>query len=502
MGKPRLSREALELLRESVAQAREPLYLVGGALRDLLLERPVYDLDLASAEAAPLARRLAKALGGAFVELDGANAIYRVAFKPGGGRMIAQLDVAGLQGKTIEEDLARRDFTVDALALRLDEKLAALLDPGSLIDPRGGAADIKKGVLRSESERLFADDPLRLLRAFRLAAQLGLEIEAETLAMIKRLRHRVRQPAGERVHAELVLMLAAPGCARRLVEMDEAGLLTALISELEPARKCAEQYYGPGGVMKHSLAVAARADLLLSRLAMLVPDTAIQIEARLAAEGPAARATVVLAALLHDIAKPDTAKTIGGRLRFFGHDTLGAQRARPLLERLRAPRAQIERVCAVIAAHLRPGHLAAAEGVTERAAYRFFRDLGEHALALLLVAWSDHASHLPEERILKLAKTASLEPGEGLGRLKTEQERKTLYHLQLVASLLRRLFDQERAPVPERLIDGHELMKELDLPPGPKVGELLERLREAQAVGQVKNRADALELLRRLARAP
>jgi poly(A) polymerase len=486
---PSLPVEAAKLLSRAAAAHEDRLYLVGGAVRDYVLGRPVQDLDLATVGAKPLARKLASVLKATLVVLDEENAVYRLVLPPGRGE-VRQLDLAEIQGPDIETDLARRDFTVNAVAAPVSTDKGRGLE--TLIDPRGGLADLRRKVLRAESEELFKSDPLRLLRAFRIAAQLDFEIEAQTLSHINRLRNRVRQPAAERIQSELMLMLAVAGCSRRLNEMDECALLTALFPELEPTRQCALVYYGPGGVMKHSLDTAARADFLLNHLAQVFPDWSGRLEKAISS-----RSVLILAALLHDVSKPESAKQVDGRLRFFGHDTAGAKRAGEMLKKLKFPRAHIDTVCAAIANHLRPGNLAASGVVTDKAAYRFFRDLGEHALPLLLVCWADHASYLAEDRVIDLLKTARAEPGEGLSRLKPEEARKTVLHLQVVTHLLRRLLEEPEKAAPEPILDGHAVMDLLGLTPGPEVGKYLERLCEAQATGAVATPAQAAAFLRK-----
>ena len=208
----------------------------------------------------------------------------------------------------------------------------------------------------------------------------------------------------------------------------------------------------------------------------------------------------MLAALLHDVAKPETARTVDGRLRFFEHDTRGADRAAKILRDLRFSREHVDTVADAVRHHLRPGHLVSAGGPpTERAIYRFFRDLGPRAPGLLAVCWADHASYMPEPRLRRLLGAAcALPPRADVSRIRPEDARKTVRHLQLVSLLLRRYFDQDRAPVPARLLDGAEVMKALKIPPGPKVGEVLELLREAQAEGKVRDRAGALAFVARL----
>jgi poly(A) polymerase len=258
------------------------------------------------------------------------------------------------------------------------------------------------------------------------------------------------------------------------------------------------------GVMTHTLDVCARLDFLLTNLRALYPAQAKAFWTRLAARAPAdapPRALLMLGALLHDVAKAETAKRVDGRLRFFEHDVIGAERASTLLKRLRFSRAAIDAVAAIGRHHLRPGHLVSAGGASDKAVYRLFRDLGEDAPALLAVCWADHASYLPEAALKRHLKTAVAEPsvdGRELARLKPEEARKTVRHLQLVSSLLRRGLAPGPGPVPERLLDGAAVMKALRIPPGPKVGEALEKLREAQATGAVRTREEALAFVSRL----
>ena len=500
----RLPAEARDALtRIALIKHPTPVYLVGGAIRDAALGRTIADLDLACAGARSLAAAVARSFKGALVTLDADNAVYRLVLPPVRGRGLKQIDVAELQGRDILEDLKRRDFTVNAIALEVRADIKIALAEAVFLDPRGGFADLARGVLRVEDDKPFKDDPLRLLRAFRLAAQNGLEIERETLDMIRKHRRLIKEPAGERVQAELLALLAVPGSSARLAEMDACGLLTALFDDLEPARRCAEDYYGPGGVLKHTLDVCARTDYLLTGFRKVYPDLGRVFEEHMATRssgGIPERAVLMLAALLHDVSKPETARTVDGRLRFFEHDTKGAERAAKILRALRFSREHVDTVAEIVRQHLRPGHLASSpEPVTDKAVYRFFRDLGARAPGLLVVCWGDHSSYMTEPRLKRLLNAACANPPRAaLSRIRPEDARKTVRHLQLVSLLLRRYFDQDRAPVPVRLLDGGEVMKALKLPPGPKIGDILERLREAQAEGKVSDRAQALAFVARL----
>ena len=207
----------------------------------------------------------------------------------------------------------------------------------------------------------------------------------------------------------------------------------------------------------------------------------------------------MLAALLHDVSKPETARRIQGRLRFFKHETRGSTRAAAILKTLRFPNDTVHTVSTIIAQHLRPGNLAAGAPVTDKAAYRFFRDLGSQAEAALLVCWADHASYMPRRQLARLLSLTSAEPdSDATAKVRPPEARKTLRHLQVISQLIRRRFDTQRPVAPERLIDGHAVMKALRILPGPLVGKVLEKLREAQACGRVKTRPQALKFVRGL----
>ena len=175
------------------------------------------------------------------------------------------------------------------------------------------------------------------------------------------------------------------------------------------------------------------------------------------------------------------------------------ERAAGLLKALRFPNETIELVAAVATHHLRPGNLTAGGVLSDKAVYRFFRDLGEQAVAVLLVCWADHASYLPHRQLERLLPEASAEPDSyDMSKVRPMEARKTLKHLQVIAHLLRRRFDARRQAVPDRLVDGHAVMKALGIPPGPQVGQLLEKLREAQAEGKVSTKKAALDFIKKL----
>lgn len=482
-----MPREVSEQLQLASGISSQPVYVVGGWLRDLLLKRSSRDIDLAVRGAESFARRLARRLPGRLVALDEDTQVFRVLAADG-----AQLDVAEIQGPTIQDDLRRRDFTANAMALPLPRAALRGLSSKDLLDPCGGRKDIRKKLLRANSETVFRDDPLRLLRAFRLRAQLGFVVSPGTLAWVRKHGPLISRSARERVREELLGLLRAPQAGRALAEMDRAGLLTQVLPDLEPMRSCAAVYYGRGGVLSHSLRTVERLEFLLASAPRVFPDLAATLKAD--------PGLLKLAALLHDIAKPATARPIQGRLRFFGHDRMGARMAGRILKGLRFSRQEESTVAAVVRSHLRPGNLAANPVVSDKAVFRFFKEVGPAAFELLAVCWADHASYLSERDLRAVAPLASRDPHtfDFSGTNPRPEVRKTLRHLQVVSFLLSRYLSHPERVRPPPLVTGHDVMRSTGLPPGPKVGEILRAIEEKQAEGKIGSREDALRFLQNL----
>ena len=268
--------------------------------------------------------------------LDEHYRIYRVILPSGG----ATLDVAELQGKTIQEDLARRDFSINAMA--------RLVGSDTLLDPWKGVADLRHKKIRALSASVLKEDPIRRLRAFRFSAQLNFSIDAQTLRWIR--KGSLKGIAAERIREELLKLLASPRAGVALGAMDKAGLLIEIFEDLEACRRTARSYYGPGGVLKHSLNTVSHLEWLLERLPVIPAVNAAAcagIPRGFPIGGFPRRARgSSWSALLHDIGKPATAQKIKGRLRFFGHEEeVGAdEMVSPLADRLRLSRQETQLV--------------------------------------------------------------------------------------------------------------------------------------------------------------
>ncbi len=480
-------------------------YYVGGALRDSLLKKDSGDIDLAlpAARVKPAASALAKALKAAAFEMDAEYGVWRLVTH----KQKIQIDLTAFQGKDLKADLLRRDFTFNALAYPTTAPITVQVSPVKgqnarlrlkglqkkhLIDLKGGAADLAARQINYTSPKIFQDDPLRMLRVFRHAAELKFSIAPAVLKQIKKDAALISQPAGERVQEELRRMFATPRAYENILLMDKTGLLTALFPLLEDQRTCAECYYGKGGVLKHTLDTFKREEWLLENLQKAFPKYHKKL-AVIAAD----KALFKMAVLLHDVAKPATAKVVGDRLRFFYHEQKGAAMARQILDNLHYSKADNRLICAMIGEHLRPSNLASNDVITDRGAYKFFRDLGSAAIPMLLLCWADYTSYISDAQLKRILsrsgeKIMSLEKAK-----KTANVGKTLRHMQVLTLLMKKYFESPKKINPTRLIDGRDIMQELSLPSSPRIGEILEAVTIAQVEGEVTDRQSALEFIRR-----
>jgi len=479
-------KEIFKLVLDFASKSNRKIFLVGGFLRDLLLGRETRDFDFVpEGNAGKFARDFATAAGGSFVVLDEKNKIYRVVKKKKNGE-IFNLDFSQLRGKKIEEDLLLRDFTVDAMAARLDRP--ELLS-SEIIDPTDGMADLRKRVVRKTSHRIFDNDPLRLVRGYRLAASLGFALEKETEDEIKKKVNLIKRAAKERVRDELFKILSIPESHRYIRRLHRVGILNRIIPEMEILEEKPENYYHREGLWGHTLETLKSLEEIISRLSEVFPGMSRRISAHLEEKifGEMERKIFVKwAAIFHDMGKPKTVTREEGRVRFFGHEDAGTSLAVEIMEKLKFSNRAIKVVERIVKHHMRPGNLSEAKQLTDRAIHRFFRDLSCEAVDTLLISLADRYSY------------RKIVPGrdKGLGLEMSQLSIKK--HENTVRKMLVRYYYHKERVLPEPLIRGNEVMESFNLPQGPLIGKLLTRAREAQAEGKLKNKQEALQFLRKI----
>jgi len=486
---PRFVRELADAMRAEGLCA----HVVGGAVRDRLFASgrgmpgagAGLDIDI-HLQAAPegAVRGLARLLGAALVVMDAGRGHLRLVPRDLSGGGPAWVDLTS--GGDLRADLGRRDFTVNAMAVPLEAWLRPDYER-SLVDPFGGRGDLDARVLRAVGPTSLADDPVRMMRAVRLSAQFGLSIEDGTREGIRAGAGLVGRVSAERVRDELLALLAGPGAADGVCEMDALGLLDVVLPELAATKGVIQPPEHRWNVFRHSVETVRAAGRLLdgavrrSDPVLSLAPWRPELDAHFAAEvgdGQTRGTLLKLAALLHDLGKPG-ARTVepSGRIRFIGHEKTGAELACGVMRRMRCSRRTVSHVGSMVRHHLRPGQLGQRrEAPTGRAVFRYYRDVGEAAVDTLYLNLADYLG--------------------ARGPLLEGQEWSA--YAGMIGDILTGGFETPGESRPFLLLNGCEVMREFGLEPGPKIGALLDSLREAEADGRVRSQEEAIELLRRL----
>lgn len=447
--------------------AGEPVWLVGGSVRDLLLGRALDDVDLAiDGDVERAARAIAKAHDAHVFPLSEEFGAWRVS----AANRSWQADLTALRGGSIEADLALRDFTINAMAAAID-------DLDTLIDPHGGALDLERRLLRVVSTDSYRDDPLRTLRMARFACELGLEVDGVTVTLAAEHANAFGQVAPERVFYEFRRLLVSDDPLRGLELMDAAGLVAVVLPELDALKGVGQNPYHHLDVWGHTLEVLRQLLILEADLdaafGELGPELAAQLDRSLADDltrGEALR----FGALFHDIGKPGTRTVSGDRVMFMGHDRLGAQLSGEIAKRLRASSALGEYVAALALHHLRLGFLVHERPLPPARVYEYLNACEPVAVEVSVLSVAD-----------RLATAGAKTRAEAVEA-----------HLDLARQLLAAALEWRAEGPPQPPLSGDELMAELGIAAGPQVGELLELLRQGVYTGEVSDRAAALELAR------
>jgi len=470
----------IEKLAACCAALETDAYLVGGFVRDWLLStKPGRDIDIAVAgDPDVIAREIAGRFGGTVVPLGQAHGIVRVAV-PGGNETEEgpwNIDVDGFTG-TIVEDLARRDFSVNAMAAPLADWPS--LD--SLIDPLGGRADLAAKTIRALGPTVFQDDPGRLMRAVRLAGQLRFRVEPGTSKLIAADARLLAEVSPERVREEFLNILSLDGAKGQIEVLDHFGLFEQVIPELQAAKGVDQPNMHYWDVWGHTMHTVEAAELItkghqnspIYSCVPWTPDSKAHFDQH-ATDGHTRGTLLKLAALFHDIAKPQTkSQDETGRTRFFGHSEQGAEIAVQRLTLLRVSSKGIEMVAKMVEQHLRPtGMKDGDDWPTNRAIHRYFRDVGDVAIDTLYLSLADYLGAKGPDVV-------------------HEEWRN---HARMVGHILHIGTSEPVSPTTTRLITGNDLMTHFNLQAGPGIGAVLERVEEARSAGEIETKEQALEM--------
>jgi tRNA nucleotidyltransferase/poly(A) polymerase len=478
---------------KSILPADQELYLVGGAVRDMLFNRIPPDLDFAlPSNGIAFARKIANQLNADFLPLDEERDTGRVVLTQADGSRIF-LDFAAYRGATLEADLRARDFTINSMALDLHTD--------SILDPLDGAKDIHAKIIRVCSAASLTDDPVRILRGIRQAAAFDFHIEESTRTQMKECAAELARISPERQRDELFKILKGPRPDASMRALELLGTFPTILPELIAMKGVEQTKPHVYDVWDHTLAVLASLEDILNafdieKTGELSTDPLIESLrasfdryqerfkahfAKLLNTDRSVRSLLFFTALYHDVSKPQT-RTIGedGRAHFYNHEVLGADVVAMRGRAFNLSNDEVERLHTTVRHHMRIHSFAnqlhrQKHGPSRRAIYRFFRDGGEAGIDLILLALADIRGMYGATLTAEIWKD----------------------YLDISHTLLENYWERpEEVVSPPRLLDGHELMKELNLPSGPIVGQLLEAIRENQAEGKIKDREQALAFAR------
>lgn len=457
-----------------------PVFAVGGTVRDLLLKRESRDLDLlVFGDVFRVARELASALEGSWFVLDSFQKHIRIQAKSLPGLYI---DLSESKSQSLGENLKERDFTINAMALDIFE-YQNFLETGDLnrtskkiVDPGQGRSDIKARLIKQNHPQAFTSDPIRLMRAPRLAAQLGFDIDESTVETIRSKAPLLAQTSGERVRDELFQILKLTDSARVVNELKELELLGQILPELTATVGVTQNKHHALDVWEHSLATLSR--LEAKPWQELELDQKVQqylkdyLEKPLA-EGRSRWLLLKLSALLHDIGKPRVRELKqDGKVTFHRHEQVGSKMASGIANRLRLSRREEKSLSLIVCQHLRPLHLFLAENHAEKAEYRLFKQLEPETASVLLLSLADRSAGKPSKEM--------------------EEVRR---FFKFVEQLIIKYCRDFKAAISRRLLSGEDLIRIFGLSPGPQFRSILSMIEEAQLENRIHTREEAIKLV-------
>ncbi len=466
--------QILETLAGLLRERSSSCYIAGGTVRDWQMRIPSRDLDITvPRDAFGWAREFARKLGGTFVPMDEEEDVARVVWQE------VCIDFSSYRegARTIEEDLLKRDFTINSMAVAfpsLAERTGEIPEITEIMDPGEGLRDLEDKIIRSTSGAVFVSDPLRLLRAFRFMASFGFTIEPATVKQIRKYTHLLYLAAEERISNELDAIMAAAVSINTVEAMHECGVLRELIPELYSGVGIQQPSSHHLDVFEHGIAA-----LRYMEQVQHDPEKYFPVHGGLLREYmQRGRRKVLLkwAALFHDLGKPGThmiREDKGGRITFYNHDREGARIFDIVSDRLKWSRDDRRFVSQFISVHMWPFHLNNARkktGLTPRAYLRLIKAVGEEFHGLFILAMADSLA------------------GKGSGKPPGMEEDMAGLYNEVEAA-----YSQTIMPVlAKRLLDGNDLIEIFGLEPGPDFKVIFNNLEKAQVEGEVTDREQAL----------
>ncbi len=442
------------------------IWLVGGCLRDFYLypNKKLNDFDFCvEGKTYSIAKDFSGSISSRYIILDKDNESLRVVLKKGSQQY--NYDFTRIRGQDLTQDLSLRDFTINALALNLNDKRPKVIDKFNSIK------DIEGGVIRATQDKVFKDDPLRILRAFSFMAKYGFKIEKKTLNLISKNKSLLKKVSGERINEELFKILSASDSYKIIKLLDRLKVIDEFLPYIDAARGLHQGDYHHLDVWGHSIETLKQFEVLYERELKKSKDIEGYLNQEMA-QNRSRKQIIKLASLLHDIGKPAAKRRVKKKTIFHTHEKIGQDLADKIAKSLRLSFKEREVLKKLIFWHLRPGYLADQIKPSKRAVYRFFRDTQEEGVAAILVSLADwRATRGPLTKNIKRKR-----------------------HEKIMLGLIDKYFKEKNKKPLKKIVDGYDIMKKFNLESGPLVGQILATIKEEQSLGKIANKTQAYNL--------
>ncbi|HHV74205.1 MAG TPA: CCA tRNA nucleotidyltransferase [Thermoanaerobacterium sp.] len=451
-------------IKRILSDEAEKVYIVGGTIRDRILNVDISDYDFAVlGDAASVSKLVCDKLKGSYVPYAEDRGTYRVVYEN------VVLDFTQIRGENIDEDLIHRDFTINAMAIRLND----FFDVDLIIDPLGGLKDLREKKIKCVGKSSFDDDPLRMLRAIRFAAKYNFSIDEDSKNLIKEKADLIKNVSSERIMSEIYSILKSKESFKYVQMMDELGLIDALFPEIAEMKEIGKCYYQVLDSWHHSIKTIEEYETIVNdlRFPSDIENLVKKYLDKDLSSGNKLKDVLKLAAMFHEIGKKDAIYIDSdNRLQFYNHDVKGEKIVADIAKRLKLAKKEASLIKKMVLYHVNPFSLYI-DGTGNKALFKFFSDLEENAIGCLLLSLADVTSAM-----------------KGQGRLNEAS-----CYRNFITKLLRRYMDFEKTKTP--LLTPLDIIVNFDLKDYKLLNQILYELRKNQFYGEIESREDAVKFV-------